>query len=170
MEDIEELKHVLFVLKKYDLPLSPILEYAIREKIESLSKSKDIKDIDFIQPPVQEFPESRNKKNHIVKKKGKSTTIRVIRPDGSIIEHDKAALTMRQTIIEIGAQNVYNLKIPMDGMYLVTIGGNPQYVSAQHAVGDGLFVNTHSNTITKKRQLEKIFSLLNPLWKVEIIK
>ena len=34
MTDAEELKHVLEVLKKFDLPISPILEYAIKEKIE----------------------------------------------------------------------------------------------------------------------------------------
>lgn len=170
MGDIEELNQLLVVLKKYDLPVSPILEYAIRGKIERLSTSKDGKEVGFKPAPVQVIQELGNNSNLIVKTKGKSTTIRVIRPDGSIIEHNKAALTMSQTIMEIGAQRVYNLKIPMDGMYLVTIGGNPQYASAQHDVGDGFFVNTHSNSITKKRQLEKIFSLLNLLWKVEIIK
>ena len=170
MTDIDELKHLMVVLKKYDLPVSPILEYAIREKIESLSTTEDRKEYSFKSIPVQEMSDSDIQNKQIIKTKGKPTTIRVIRPDGSIIEHNKAALTMRQTIMEIGAQRVYDLKIPMDGMYLVTRGGNPQYASAQHDVGDGLFVNTHSNSITKKRQLEKIFSLLNPLWKVEIVK
>ena len=32
MTDKEELEHVLDVLKKYNLPISPILEYAIEEK------------------------------------------------------------------------------------------------------------------------------------------
>ena len=58
----------------------------------------------------------------------------------------------------------------MDGMHLVTIGGNPQYPSAQYDVGDGFFVNTHSCTAAKKRQLERIFSALNLDWKVEIVK
>lgn len=37
MTDIEELKHVLEILNRFDLPVSPILEYAIKEKIEQLS-------------------------------------------------------------------------------------------------------------------------------------
>lgn len=170
MGDIEELEHLLVVLKKYDLPVSPILEFAIKEKIQSLSITVDNKTDSFESTPVLENHDYRTLNNHIVETKSKSTTIRVIRPDGSIIEHNKAALVMRQTIMEIGALKVYNLKIPMDGMYLVTIGGNPKYASAQHDVGNGFFVNTHSNTITKKRHLEKIFSILNPMWKVEIVK
>ena len=57
----------------------------------------------------------------------------------------------------------------MDGMYLVTIGGNPLYPTAQHEVGNGYFVNVHSNTITKKRQLDRIFSAYNLGWKAEIV-
>ena len=37
MTDVEELKHVLEVLNKFDLPVSPILEYAIKEKLEQFS-------------------------------------------------------------------------------------------------------------------------------------
>lgn len=75
---------------------------------------------------------------------------------------------MVKVIKEIGAERVYDMRIPMDGMYLVTKGGNPQYPSAQHDVGNGLFLNVHSNTKTKKRQLEKIFRTLNLNWRVEI--
>lgn len=69
----------------------------------------------------------------------------------------------------MGVGKVFELKIPMDNMYLVTIGGNPQYPTAQHDVGNGYYVNVHSNTATKKRQLERIFKAYNLNWKADIV-
>lgn len=37
MSELEEIKGVLSLLRKYNLPISPILEYAIQEKIDRLS-------------------------------------------------------------------------------------------------------------------------------------
>lgn len=169
MTEIEELKNVLEVLNKYNLPISPILEYAIKEKIEQLSSVDEtsivipvvevMEDDEILEVPIK--PVAGSKK--------KSTVLHIVRADGSIIECEKAAASFCQAIKEIGVDRVYALKIPLDGMYLVTIGGNPQYPTAQHDVGDGYFVNVHSNTITKKRQLERIFKTFNLGWKVEIV-
>ncbi|MBP3195671.1 MAG: hypothetical protein J6N21_01525 [Butyrivibrio sp.] len=159
MTDAEELKQVLEVLKKFDLPISPILEYAIKEKIEELSHNSER----MTSVPVPElFSEESVAEPSSIKAvtvKKKPTSLRVTRSNGTTIECLKAADTLCQSIREIGVEKVYLLKIPMDGMHLVTIGGNPQYPSAQHDVGGGYFVNVHSNTKTKKRQLEKIFFL-----------
>lgn len=172
MNDIEELKHLLEVMKRFDLPISPILEYAIKDKIESLSNGE----VSFVTPdvvkedaPINIFKPKRTAIEPKERKIKKATAIRVIRADGSIIACDKAAHTMSKVIKEIGGKRVYELKIPMDGMQLVTIGGNPKYPTAQYDIGDGYFVNTHSGTADKKRQLEKIFSMLNLNWRVEII-
>lgn len=169
MTDAEELKHVLEVLKKFDLPISPILEYAIKEKIEEFSPNGERRSASV---PVSEVlaEESVTETPTIkaVTAKKKPTSLRVTRANGTTIECLKAADTLCQTIQEIGTEKVFSLKIPMDGMYLVTMGGNPQYPSAQHDVGGGYFVNVHSNTNTKKRQLERIFSALNLNWKVEV--
>lgn len=172
MNDIEELQHLLEVMKRFDLPISPILEYAIKDKIDSLSDGA----VSFVTPevvkeeaPINEFEPKRMEIESKERKKKKATTIRVVRADGSIIACEKAAYTMSKAIKEIGGKRVYELKLPMDGMQLVTIGGNPKYPNAQYDVGDGYFVNTHSGTADKKRQLEKIFSLLHLNWKVEII-
>jgi hypothetical protein len=168
MKEIEELQNLLDVLKKYNLPVSPILEYAIKKKIESLYHMER-------EPvPVEENQICETEKDpdvYVNEQSGtkRISTIRIIRPDGSVIEEKKAAQTMSSAIREIGSQKVYDLKIPQDGMFLVTKGGNPNYQSAQYDVGNGLFVNTHSSTSTKKRQFEKIFSLLKLDWKVEIV-
>ena len=54
-------------------------------------------------------------------------------------------------------------------MNLVTIGGNPQYPSAQKNVGGGFYVNTHSGTMWKKQILERIFHSLDLSWKVKLV-
>ncbi len=169
MTDVEELKHVLEVLNKFDLPVSPILEYAIREKIEQLSSDDD----SHVVMPVVEVQENDGMPEVSFKAttgaKKKPSVLRIIRTDGTIIECEKAAAAFCQAIKEVGVEKVYSLKIPMDSMHLVTIGGNPQYPTAQHNVGNGYFVNVHSNTLTKKRQLERIFKAFNLSWKVEIV-
>ena len=169
MTDVEELKHVLEVLNKFDLPVSPILEYAIKEKIEQLSSD----DESTVVMPVVEVQENDGMLEVSVKTtagtKKKPSVLRIIRTDGTIIECEKAAAAFCQAIKEVGVEKVYSLKIPMDNVHLVTIGGNPQYPTAQHNVGNGYFVNVHSNTFTKKRQLERIFKAFNLSWKVEIV-
>lgn len=169
MTSVEELNLVLEVLNKFDLPVSPILEYAIKEKIEQLSTE----DGGSVVVPTDEVQENDGLIEMSVKlsseTKKKPSVLRVVRGDGTIIECKKAANTLCQAIKEIGVEKVFSLNIPMDGMYLVTIGGNPLYPTAQHEVGNGYFVNVHSNTITKKRQLDRIFSAYNLGWKVEIV-
>lgn len=169
MTDVEELKHVLEVLNKFNLPVSPILEYAIKEKIEQLSSDDD----SHVVMPVVEVQENDGMREVSFKAttgtKKKPSVLRIIRTDGTIIECEKAAAAFCQAIKEVGLEKVYSLKIPMDSMHLVTIGGNPQYPTAQHNVGNGYFVNIHSNTFTKKRQLERIFKAFNLSWKVEIV-
>ena len=168
MSKLDDLHTLQRLLKEFEFPVSPILEYAIKEKIDQLSSDDDSQ----INMPIMDVQENHGMMEVSVvapvRIKKKATKICVIRADGTTIVSEKAASTFCLVIKEIGVEKVYALKIPMDGMYLVTIGGNPQYPSAQHDVGGGYFVNVHSNTKTKKRQLERIFSALNLNWKVEV--
>lgn len=162
LEDLHTLKRLLY---EFEFPVSPILEYAIKNKEEELmeliSKAPN-------ETCIEEQNENITLNSDIKIVKKMPFALRIYRNDGSCIEETKAAATMVKVIKEIGAERVYDMRIPMDGMYLVTKGGNPQYPSAQHDVGNGLFLNVHSNTKTKKRQLEKIFRTLNLNWRVEI--
>lgn len=166
MNKIDDLNTLVRLLKEFEFPVSPILEFAIKEKYEALGNgampSERLSDI-------ANNSETNTSKNIYIREKKKPSSIRVIKSDGSIIECTTAGLTLCEVIKEIGAKKVYDMKLPMDGMFLVTIGGNPQYPTAQHNIEDDYFVNVHSNNKTKKRQLEKIFTLLNLSWKVEII-
>ena len=168
MSKLDDLHTLQRLLKEFEFPVSPILEYAIKEKIDQLSSDDDSQ----INMPIMDVQENHGMMEVSVEApvriKKKPTKICVILADGTTIVSEKAASTFCLVIKEIGVEKVYALTIPMDGMYLVTIGGNPQYPSAQHDVGGGYFVNVHSNTKTKKRQLERIFSALNLHWKVEV--
>ncbi len=169
MTDIEELQHALWVLKKFNLPISPILEYAIKELIERLSFVSDHSESKPVVKVVKQREKIKIETKPTTGTKKKPTTLRVIRADGSILEYEKARQTLCQAIKEIGVEKVYSLNIPLDGMNLVTIGGNPQYSSQQYELEKGYYVNAHSCTSRKKRQLEIIFEALNLNWKVEII-
>lgn len=102
-------------------------------------------------------------------KKKQASTLIVYKEDNTVIEEATSALTLCETIKEIGVEKVYNLFIPLDGMYLVMKTKNSDVRSDMHYVGEGYYVNTHSNTMTKKRHLERIFHELNISWKVEIV-
>jgi len=169
MNKLEDLQTLMRLLKEFEFPVSPILEYAIKEKMEQLSSA----DENPVSMPVVEIEENEGMLEVSVRpsspKKKKPSILRVIRADGTIIERAKAGDAFCQTIKEVGLEKVFLMKIPMDNMHLITIGGNPQYPTDQRDMGNGYFVNVHSNTPTKKRQLEKIFKALNLNWKVEVI-
>lgn len=201
MSKLEDIYTLERLLKEYNLPVSTILDYEIKQKIEEFSsynessddmpnnevKEKD--DSSEVKPLSEKFEELTNPleetESEIItdstvqtktdlpsKKKSKNRggkIIRVTRPDRTVIQYHKAAATISQTIKEIGAEKVATVHISVDGMNLVNLGGNPLYPSAQYDVGNGFFVNTHSNTEAKARYLRQIFKTLNLDWKVEIL-
>lgn len=190
----EELTLLLEIMRKYDLPVSPILEFAIRSKIddssgddliipEVSSMESDIglvqsSEISHIEKPFQYSnvmleektdTDYRTRVSDTTRKNRKKTILRVTRPDGSMIEDSKATVTLAITIQEIGVERVRNLNLSLDGMNLILIGENTLYPSQQYYLGDGYYLNTHSSTDRKKYHLEKMFKALGLDWKVEIV-
>lgn len=172
MSKLDDLHTLVRLLNELELPVSPILEYAIKEKEEELLNiSQEESTLMPSKEPMKKvtFKVTDEVTNQAIVTTKKISVLRVYRDDGTFIEEEKSTTTMCKTIKEVGVKSVYDMKIPMDGMHLVTKGINPQYPSSQHDIGNGLFVNTHSNTITKKRQLERIFKTLKINWRVEIV-
>lgn len=172
MNKIEDLHTLIRLLAEFEFPVSPILEYAIKNKEEELKNNVEKPIVIKQKKATKQKPKLKVTTDYSdkpVTTKKKPTVIRVYRPNGTYILEANAGATMCKAIEEIGVEKVYELRIPLDGMYLVTKGGNPQYPTAQCNVGNDMFVNVHSNTITKKRQLERIFKSLNLDWRVEII-
>jgi hypothetical protein len=190
----EELTLLLEIMRKYDLPVSPILEFAIRSKMDDSSGDDLIipevssmkSDTDLVQSSeiasmerpfqhsnvmLEEETEMdyRTRVSDTTRKNRKKTILRVTRPDGSMIEDSKATVTLAMTIQEIGVERVRSLNLSLDGMNLILIGENTLYQSQQYYLGGGYYLNTHSSTDRKKYHLEKMFKALGLDWKVEIV-
>lgn len=102
-------------------------------------------------------------------KRRPNTGLCVWLPNGEFIQAKKANLTMVEAVKWAGVKNVAALGLPHDGDYLVSKKEHPKYAGAQQSLPNGYLLNTHSSTMTKKQQLEKISKALNLGWKVEIV-
>ena len=190
----EELNLLLEIRRKYDLPVSTILEFAIRSKMDdssgddliipevsSMKSDTDLVQSSEIASMERPFQHSnvmledetemdyRTRVSDTTRKNRKKTILRVTRPDGSMIEDSKATVTLAMTIQEIGVERVRSLNLSLDGMNLILIGENTLYPSQQYYLGGGYYLNTHSSTDRKKYHLEKMFKALGLDWKVEIV-
>lgn len=73
MKKIEELYLILELLDKYELPLSPILDCAIKEKIEQLSTNDDAHDV----TPLTEPKDSNDTKSSLLSNGSDIQTIKL---------------------------------------------------------------------------------------------
>ena len=106
----------------------------------------------------------RKLKDHI---NGK-TILRVTMPNGRVIQDAKAKRTFVQVIEQIGIMRVRRLGMSFAHVPIVSNTLDSKYGSAQIPVGNGFYVMTHSSTLDKKKQLEKIAAALGLNIKVEI--
>ena len=103
-------------------------------------------------------------------KRSPATGLCIWLPDGNFIQAKRANLTMAEAIEQANPSEVAKLKIPHDGDYLVSKAKHPKYGGEQQHLSGGYLLNTHSSTLTKKKQLDKISEALHLGWRVEIIK
>jgi hypothetical protein len=99
--------------------------------------------------------------------KSKKTKLAVVFADGERIERNYAYETLLAVIEKIGAERVANLHIKWLGLPLVSKTKDDFY--NQHEITGGWLVVTHSATITKRQQLERISKELALNLKIEII-
>lgn len=111
-----------------------------------------------------------NSKRSNVVKRAPATGLCVWVSANEFIQENKAAQTMVKAIESAGASRIAALNIPHDGDLLVTKKRHPLYSGSQQPLSNGYYVNTHSSTEAKKRQLDRISAALHLGWKVEIIK
>jgi hypothetical protein len=93
-------------------------------------------------------------------------SMRVIFPDGTIIEEHKASLTFIKTIEKIGIEKVEQLKME----HVVRADGQFDRYKAQVVKVGSMYVNTHSSTTEKKRILDAVSKRLNLNLQVEVTK
>lgn len=100
--------------------------------------------------------------------RGKKTILRVTFPDGTVIVEKDAKDTLIKSIQKIGIARADSVNdIICDGYPLITNHKDPR--KDLSSLGKGWWICTHSNTLTKKRQLDKISEALRLGLKVRII-
>lgn len=84
--------------------------------------------------------------------------IRVIFPNGKIIQHNIVSDTFIEVIQYAGVQNVRNLKISHCGDNLIVTKENinPKYAVATKPLGNDMYVNTNISTLRKAEILKQI--------------
>ena len=87
MGTLNDLQTPVRLLEEFELPVSPILQYAIKVKMESLHGGQDTIEYDStVELKCEAFH------------KNPPTTLRVEFPDGTVISELKAADALKQTI------------------------------------------------------------------------
>ena len=137
-----------------------VVEYHPGEPISvSLSRKANIAeliDAKLLEQDPQVEHRDGTKRRKPVERINEKTILRVIFPDGTLIEDKKAKITFTKTIQKIGLMRVRNLGIAFCGVPIVSNTIDKKYGNAQVPVEGGLYVMTHSSTHDKKKQLDKI--------------
>lgn len=117
-------------------------------ELSTLLLNLDGKDVIICQDPddvIQPVPHSKRMKE----------AIEVQFPDGTIIFEPQASITLGKSIEKIGPERVEPLQIRS------LLSRNPEDFKAYQTIGDDYYVNTYSNTETKRRHLEEISRALS---------
>ena len=99
--------------------------------------------------------------------KSKPSRLIVSFSDGTDICENSASNTLAETINKIGVEMVIGLNIIFDNVPYISKDKDLMYRGT--FLKNGYFVNTHSSTSTKKKQLEEISQKLNLDLKIDII-
>lgn len=161
------------LLKPIQRDLVLVVEYHPGEPI-SVALSRKVKAAEALGAKLLELdPQAQHKegkkgviKTHIAPKTG----LCVYLPNGSIIQEKKACDTFVEAIKIAGVMRVRELGFKYCRVQIVSNTLDNKYGSAQHPVGNGLYILTHSNTKDKKKMLDRISKSLKLGWKVEIVK
>jgi nitric oxide synthase oxygenase domain/subunit len=161
-------------LKQVQRELVLVVDYVPGEDLKvHLSRKRNLADAltDAVEikldPTVEHksFGKQKAKKGEIAS----ATRLRVTMPDGKVIAESKAAETLRKVIEQIGAERVRALGLTWCKVPFISNTKDPKYGHAQHPVGNGWYVITHSGTKDKKKVLDKIAKALHLNLKVDII-
>lgn len=122
-----------------------------------------INDKSHITQPLDNEPTDSDRKNH------KITQLRIILPNGKIIESKIVADTFAKFIKHVGVKKVKSLGLQCRNVPLISTDKESLSDIGHKDLGNGLYLITHSSTLQKKRQIEKIADLLNLDIKVEFV-
>lgn len=139
----------------------------------SLSRKRNISEVLTDAVEIKPDPEVEHKsygtRNADKIEKLPKTRLRVTFPNGRVIAHAMAKDTFIDALCTIGIERVRSLDIKLCKIPLVSNTRDKKYGGAQHDVGNGWLVLTHSSTIDKKKILDKIARSLHITIEVDII-
>ena len=88
--------------------------------------------------------------------KRKTHILRVVFPDGRVVEDKNVSTTYCEFIKEVGAEKISILGISHAGVNIVSKELDSKYANYQRDIGDGWYVMTNSSTPIKYQDLQKI--------------
>lgn len=162
-------------LREVQRELVLVVDYVPGESLKvSLSRKRKVAELfdDAIEikpdPQVQHksFGPQKATKQDIAPK----TILRVTMPDGSVIKRKSAKDTFIEVIKKIGVDKVRPVGLKFCKIPIISNTRDAKYGTAQHDVGGGWLILTHSSTGDKKKQLDRIAKALGLNLKVEIVR
>ena len=110
---------------------------------------------------IKEIDWSRCNEDGIIPKevkasKRKTHILRVVFPDGRVVEDKNVSTTYCEFIKEVGAEEISILGISHAGVNIVSKVLDSKYANYQRDIGDGWYVMTNSSTPIKYQDLQKI--------------
>lgn len=159
MSRLDDLHTLVRLLQEFELPVSPILEYSIKEKEEELMQisTEEYTPISFEQETPIVVPAAASEH----KTKGKSEVLRVEFPNGKVVQCNRATDTYVEVIEYAGPRAVNALGITHAGVNIVSDKYDAQYAGAQRKISDGWLVFTNTSTRQKHQDLVVISERLN---------
>ena len=127
--------------------------------------SAEMETIEIVPDPQVEHNIGTIKRN--ATKKSSKTNLRVTFHDGKVIENRFAYETLHEVVKLAGTEKVRALGIVQCGVPLVSNTLDNFY--NQKELGKGLYLITHSSTVQKRQQIERISEALKLGLKVEIV-
>lgn len=100
---------------------------------------------------------------------GTRAKIRVVFPDGRVIQPSKVLEALLEVVKYAGADRVHELGLICCGDNIILKTPDPRYQKASKPVGNGWLCNTYSNTDTKFAQILEISNRLGLGLKVDLI-
>ncbi len=139
----------------------------------SLSRKRNIAEVltDAVEIKLDPEVEHKSYGSRNAKKieKAPQTRLRVTLPNGRVIARAVAKDTFIDALCAIGIERVRSLDIKLCKIPIISNTRDKKYGGAQHDIGNGWLVLTHSSTADKKKILDKIAKSLHVKMKVDII-
>ena len=121
---------------------------------------------------IEPDPEVEHKTNVVQKseiRKSPRTNLRIICPDGHIIQKATAADAFIEFVLYVGIEKVRRLGLVQCKIPLVSNTIDSKYGSKQKLLGKGWYLMTNTSTLNKKKDIEAISEAYNLGVKVEIV-